>query len=115
MIKIGTFVKPALMLVLLGAIVTGGTTFNPVKAEASVEPLLGEIQLYPYAFTPKGWVKAEGQTMQISQNYELYSLLGTNYGGDGQTTFALPDLRGASPMPGVSYYIAIEGAYPSRN
>lgn len=52
--------------------------------------------------------------MSISQNTALFSLLGTNFGGDGRTTFALPDLRGASPVPNVDYYIATQGVFPSR-
>jgi microcystin-dependent protein len=58
------------------------------------EPLLGEIKWVPYNFTPKGWAECDGHLLPISQNTALFSLLGTTYGGDGRTTFALPDLRG---------------------
>lgn len=58
------------------------------------EPFIGEIRLVPYNFEPRGWAFCNGQLLPISQNTALFSLLGTNYGGDGRTTFALPDLRG---------------------
>lgn len=72
-------------------------------------PLLGEIMLVPYNFAPRGWAFCDGQILAISQNTALFSLLGTTYGGNGQTTFALPDLRGRVPMhagqgPGLSSY-----------
>lgn len=62
------------------------------------EPFLGEIRLFPIDFVPRGWSSCEGQTISIQQNPALYSLLGTVYGGNGQTTFALPDLRGRVPI-----------------
>ncbi|MCM3698760.1 phage tail protein [Paenibacillus macerans] len=109
-----SFYKKVLILGALGVMLTAGTAVNPGQAEASTDPYLGEIQLFPYSFTPEGWMKAEGQELSISQNTALYSLLGTKFGGNGQTTFALPDLRGASPMPGISYYISINGPFPPR-
>lgn len=71
------------------------------------EPFLGEIRMVGFTFAPRGWAFCQGQVMQISQNTALFSLLGTTYGGNGQTTFALPDLRGRSPIgfgqgPGLS-------------
>ena len=65
------------------------------------EPFIGEIQVFPFGFAPRGWAQCNGQLLPINQNQALFSLLGTTYGGDGQTTFALPDLRGRVPM-GVS-------------
>lgn len=62
-----------------------------------MEPLLGEIKLFAGNFAPKGWYTCEGQTLSIAQNTALFSLLGTTYGGDGMTTFKLPDLRGSFP------------------
>lgn len=62
------------------------------------EPYLGEIMLTSFGFPPKGWAFCNGQTLPINQNQALFSLLGTIYGGNGQTTFALPDLRGCVPM-----------------
>lgn len=62
------------------------------------EPYLGEIRLVSFNFVPKGWAACNGQYMQINQNQALFSLLGTTYGGNGMTTFALPDLRGRTPV-----------------
>ncbi len=59
-----------------------------------MEPFLGEIRLFPYGFTPRGWASCNGQILAIATNQALFSLLGTTYGGNGVTTFALPDLRG---------------------
>jgi microcystin-dependent protein len=56
-------------------------------------PFLGEIKLCSFNFAPKGWAECKGQALPINQNQPLFSLLGTRYGGDGRTTFALPDLR----------------------
>ena len=58
------------------------------------DPLLGEVKMFAGSFAPRGWAFCDGQLMQISQNQSLFSILGTTYGGDGRTTFALPDLRG---------------------
>ncbi|SDY67888.1 phage tail protein [Tindallia californiensis] len=63
-----------------------------------MEFFLGEIKLFPFPFAPEGWALCDGQLLQINQHYALYSLLGTAYGGDGITTFALPDLRGRVPI-----------------
>ena len=62
------------------------------------DPFLAEIRIFPYTFAPKGWAFCDGQLLPISQNTALFSLLGTTYGGDGKSTFALPDLRGRAPM-----------------
>ena len=61
-------------------------------------PYLGEIKLVSFNFPPKGWALCNGQFLPINQNQALFSLLGTTYGGNGQTTFALPDLRGRMPV-----------------
>jgi microcystin-dependent protein len=58
------------------------------------EPFLAEIRLFSFVFAPKGWALCNGQLLPINQNQALFSLLGTTYGGDGRTTFGLPDLRG---------------------
>ena len=65
------------------------------------EPYIGEIRLFGLGFVPRGWAACDGQILAISTNQVLYSILGTTYGGDGRTTFALPDLRGRVPI-GVS-------------
>lgn len=62
------------------------------------EPFLAEIRMVGFNFAPRGWAFCDGQILPINQNQSLYSLLGTNYGGDGRTTFALPDLRGRTPI-----------------
>lgn len=61
-------------------------------------PFMGEIRLLSFNFAPKGWAQCNGQLLPINQNQALFSLLGTTYGGNGQTTFALPDLRGRMPL-----------------
>jgi len=66
------------------------------------EPFLSEIRIYGFNFPPRGWAQCDGQILPINQYQSLYSLLGTTYGGDGRTTFALPDLRGRTPVhPGA--------------
>ncbi|MEZ4884954.1 MAG: tail fiber protein [Chitinophagales bacterium] len=71
------------------------------------EPFVGEIRMFAGNFAPRGWAFADGQLLAVSQNDALFSLYGTIYGGDGRTTFALPDLRGRIPLhaghgPGLS-------------
>lgn len=62
------------------------------------EPFLAEIRMMGFNFAPRGWAFCDGQILPINQNQSLYSLLGTTYGGDGRTSFALPDLRGRVPI-----------------
>lgn len=62
------------------------------------DPFVAEIRIFGFNFAPKGWAFCNGQLMPISQNTALFSLLGTYYGGDGKSTFALPDMQGNSPM-----------------
>jgi microcystin-dependent protein len=62
------------------------------------EPFLSEIRIMSFGFPTRGWANCDGQFMAINQNQALFSLLGTTFGGDGQTTFALPDLRGRVPI-----------------
>jgi microcystin-dependent protein len=71
------------------------------------EPFIGEIRMFGGNFAPRGWAFCNGQMLSIAQNTALFSLLGTMYGGDGRTTFALPDMRGRAPIhqgqgPGLS-------------
>jgi len=61
------------------------------------EPFLSELRIFSFGFPPKGWAMCNGQLLPINQNQALFSLLGTTYGGNGQTNFALPDLRGRVP------------------
>jgi microcystin-dependent protein len=79
------------------------------------QPFVGQIALFPYTFAPRGWAFCAGQLLPISQNTALFSLLGTFYGGDGKSTFALPDLQGRVPIgagqgPGLSSYTLGEEA-----
>lgn len=93
-------------------------------AEAGTEPWMGEIVTVPYTFAPRGFAFCEGQKLAVSQNQALFSLLGTNYGGDGRTTFGLPDTRpleadakkrARASQPPFRYAIALTGLYPSRS
>ena len=79
-----------------------------------MEPFIGQINLFPYNFAPTNWMPCTGQLVPISQNQALFSLLGTSFGGDGMTTFALPNLQGKAPAPNLQYFIAMNGVYPSR-
>ncbi|MCP4164323.1 MAG: phage tail protein [Chloroflexi bacterium] len=78
------------------------------------EPFLAEVKIVGFNFAPRGWAFCDGQILPINQNQSLYSLLGTTYGGDGRTTFALPDLRGRTPIhvggsDGVSHKLGQRG------
>jgi microcystin-dependent protein len=73
------------------------------------DPFVAEIRIFPFNFAPKGWAWCNGQLLPLSQNTALFSLLGTTYGGDGKSNFALPDLQGRAPMhpgqgPGLSLH-----------
>jgi microcystin-dependent protein len=73
------------------------------------DPFVAEIRIYPFSFAPKGWAFCDGQLLPLSQNTALFSLLGTTYGGNGKSNFALPDMQGNSPMhpgqgPGLSLH-----------
>ncbi len=72
-------------------------------------PFVAEIRIFPFNFAPKGWAFCDGQIIPLSQNTALFSLLGTTYGGDGKSNFALPNLQGSAPMhpgqgPGLSLH-----------
>jgi microcystin-dependent protein len=62
------------------------------------EPFLAEIQMFGFTFAPRGWAQCNGQLLPINQNQAVFSLLGTTYGGNGQTTFGLPDMRSRTPV-----------------
>lgn len=73
------------------------------------DPFVAEIRIFPFNFAPKGWAWCDGQLLPLSQNTALFSLLGTTYGGNGKSNFALPDLQGCVPMhpgqgPGLSLH-----------
>jgi microcystin-dependent protein len=74
-----------------------------------MDPFVAEIRIFPFNFAPKGWAFCDGQILPISQNTALFSLLGTTYGGDGKSNFALPNMQGNAPMhpgqgPGLSLH-----------
>jgi microcystin-dependent protein len=73
------------------------------------DPFVAEIRIFPFNFAPRGWAWCDGQLLSLSQNTALFSLLGTTYGGDGKSNFALPNLQGRAPMhpgqgPGLSLH-----------
>ena len=95
-----------------------------------LEPFIGEVCQYPFNYAPKGWAFCHGQSMSIQQNQALFSLLGTTFGGDGRSTFNLPDLRPKDSNGNVvqvhvgqiyqgkvymEYSIALQGIYPPRD
>jgi microcystin-dependent protein len=88
-----------------------------------LEVFIGQVTIFAGNYAPEGWAKCEGQIIPIEQNMPLFSLIGTTYGGDGQRTFALPDLRGKGPVAvGVEqdygfldYIIALRGSFPKRS
>ncbi len=91
------------------------------------EPFISEIRMWGFSWPPRGWQECNGQIMQINQNQALFSLIGTAFGGDGRTTFGLPDMRGRAPIhfdnqqthmgetEGVEYVTLNVGQLPSHN
>jgi microcystin-dependent protein len=87
--------RGAVLLVVVAASLMGAMDLKEASAQ---EPYLGEVRMFAGNFAPRGWANCDGQLLPISQNSALFSLLGTMYGGDGRTTFGLPDLRGRVPV-----------------
>ncbi|MGC1380687.1 MAG: tail fiber protein [Candidatus Baltobacteraceae bacterium] len=84
--------------------------------DVGVDPLIGQLSLVAYVpkYTPPpGWAACDGQLLKISDHQALYSLLGTKFGGDSRTTFALPDLRKNELLKGITYVIALRGRFPT--
>ena len=84
------------------------------------DPFVAEIRIFPFNFAPKGWAFCDGQLLPLSQNTALFSLLGTTYGGNGKSNFALPDMQGNAPMhpgqgPGLSLHDLITMARDSES
>lgn len=77
-----------------------------------MEPIIGQIQLFPYDFVPENWLPCNGAELLVSQYASLFSLINTKFGGNGRTTFALPNIKGPNEL--VRYFIAIKGVYPPR-
>lgn len=96
--------------ILLAVAVLGLFVTLAGKAQAQgADPFIGQLAYVAFSYAPRGWAACDGQLLEISQNQTLYSLLGTKYGGDGRTNFALPDMRGRVPIhmgqgPGLSPY-----------
>ena len=78
-----------------------------------MDPILGMVYLFAGNFAPEGYARCDGQLMDIQQNTALFTVLGTTYGGDGRTNFALP--KAAAPTTGMNYVIAVRGIFPSRS
>ena len=78
---------------------------------------IGQICLFPWSWAPRGWAKCDGQLLTIQENPALFSLIGTEFGGDGRTNFALPKMTPIKAESGgdVAFFINLEGVYPSRN
>jgi microcystin-dependent protein len=85
--------KNSMTILLLVILLGFGKT-----ADAQSEPFIGQISMFAGNFAPRGWAICDGQLLSVAQNSALFSILGTTYGGDGRTTFALPDLRGRVPI-----------------
>jgi microcystin-dependent protein len=91
---------------------------SSLPAYAGANPFLGEVEIFGFNFCPVGWSTMQGQLLSISQNTALFSLLGTTYGGNGTTTFALPTAKPILTFtPGAEFTqcIALQGIFPSRN
>jgi microcystin-dependent protein len=110
-------IKRMLILLILCLFSTGTFNLKPALAmnTAVDEHYIGQISLFAFDFAPPGWIECAGQIIPINQNQALFSLLGTTYGGSGITSFQLPDLQNASPIPNAKYYIAMTGTYPTSN
>lgn len=101
----------------------GGLLSLGAAAQANAfgyDDYIGSIELFGGSYCPRGTAEARGQLLDITSNQILYSVLGTAYGGDGRTTFGLPDLRDKVPMASTDqrygkYCIVVEGVYPSRD
>jgi hypothetical protein len=105
---------PALAVVML----SGMLCLNPQPARAqATDPFLGEIQAFGFNFCPHGWAPLNGQLLPINQNTALFALLGTAYGGNGTTTFALPTARPVFTVTGAPFMLcmAMFGVFPARN
>jgi microcystin-dependent protein len=90
---------------------------SPPGAFAQPTPFIGQIMIFSGNFCPQGWAMTNGQIMSISQNAALFSILGTMYGGNGQSTFELPIIKPIITVSGQAFTtcIALQGVFPSRN
>lgn len=79
-----------------------------------MDTYVGDVRLFPYTFAPEKWMACRGQLLTIVNNEALYALLGTQYGGNGVSTFGLPNLIGTEPSPFMEYCICVDGLFPPR-
>lgn len=110
-------IKSNSRLAILCAVLSFSLWAEPRPAGAGANPFLGEIEIFAFDFCPAGWAALNGQILPISQNQALFALLGTTYGGDGQTSFALPTAKPIFSANGAAFQlcIALQGIFPSRN
>lgn len=104
------------LLIILCALGFGAATVAPGHAQST--PYLGQIAIFPYNFCPSGWIEPKGQLLAINSNTALFSLLGTTYGGNGISTFALPNLKpfwSLTEGAPLIQCLALTGVFPSRN
>lgn len=80
-----------------------------------MDEYIGIVKLFAGNYAPQGWALCDGQLLNINQNTALFAILGTNFGGNGQTTFGLPDLRNTAPAPNLIYIICVQGLFPPRD
>ena len=107
------YMKRILFVIMLLAIFSLTPT---EKSFAGSEPFIGEITIFAGSYSPRGFAFCEGQMLEITQYTALFSILGTRYGGDGRTTFALPNLKDAEKsLNGARYIMALQGMFPVRN
>lgn len=78
-----------------------------------MEPFIGQVELFAFTSPPRGWMPCDGRVLEVKKNTALFSILRDRFGGDGKTTFALPDLKDAAPAD-CGYFIAVQGVYPPR-
>lgn len=104
-------VKIAIMIVLCIAMTFSSAGNYVVEAAPGSGGVIGQICLMAFDYAPPGWVKCDGRPLSINENQELFSLIGTKFGGDGSTTFNVPNMQ--SPIQGAVYCIATEGSFPS--
>src|SRR6185503_16945244 len=92
-----------------------GATFVVAQSgdPAPPDPFIGEVRLLEASTAPPYWVRCDGQKLRIADGRALYSLIGTNFGGDGRETFCVPDLKSHEPA-GARYFMPVQGVYPPR-
>ena len=80
-----------------------------------MDEYIGSIELFAFDYAAYGWLLCDGSTLNIRTNTPLFALIGVTYGGDGVTTFKIPNLKGFEPVPNMQYYIAVQGLFPPRS